>query len=310
MKALTFCILLMIIPFQAFSQEMVKINVPALADKFPPPPADVKAAYLRLECIEVNMAQQCSADKFYQPMTDTLAAIKLQLEKLSLALTVPASSGMQNMTEEEIQTKLDSMSLEEQMQFAMQMSYGAGAMQPESSDEVIAALEEYSQLTEQISMEIQNPGELIQKGITLAQQRDNKHQEINSWFNEEYGKLPIVSFGEVGRGAEPKAEYALKVAALEKHIAAENEYLHALQKFWPEYRGHLQARYMPFQEKLAAINYGEDALNPQNKRLLVSGQGLLLTPAEELLSFSREATENAAKWWLQKLQLGQEKPQD
>jgi len=310
MKALIFYALLMIIPFQAFSQEMVKINVLALADKFPPPPADVKAAYLRLECIEVNMAQECSADKFYQPMTDTLAAIKLQLEKVSVALAVPASSGMQNMTEEEIQKKVESMSLEEQMEFARQMSYGAGAMQAESSDKVIAALEEYTQLTEQISMDIQNSGEMKQKRITLARQRDNKHQEIDAWFEEEYGKLPIVSFGEVGRGAEPKAEYALKVAVLEKHITAENEYLQALQKFWSEYRGHFQARYMPFQEKLAAINYGEDALNPQNKRTLVSGQGLLLTPADELLSFSREVTENAAKWWLQKLQLGQEKPQD
>jgi len=307
MKTFGFYFLLVFVSFQAFSQEMIKIDIVALADEVAAPPTDVKAAYLRLDCTVVNMARECSSGKFYQPMTDTLAAIKMQLEKLSQALTVPASSGMQNMTPEEIQNKLDSMSLEEQMQFAMQMSYGSGAVQPES-DEVIAALEEYPQLTEQISMESQNSGEMIQKRNTLAQQRDNKHQEINSWFTEEYGKLPMVSFGEVGRGPEPKAEYALKVAALEKHIAAENEYLQALQRFWPEYRGDLQARYTPFQEKLAAINYGEDAVNIENKRILVSLQGQLLTPVERLLGFSHETTDTAAKWWLQKLDLENQKP--
>lgn len=307
MKVLIFYVLVMIIPFRAFSQEMLKMNMIALADNIPAPPADVKAAYLRLECIEVNMAQRCSADKFYQPATDELAAVKQQLEQLNMALAMPAESGMQDMTPEEMQQKIASMTPEEQMQFAMEMSYGAGAMQVEP-DEVIAAIEEQNQLSMQISTELMNPGEKFQKRMSLARERENKHQEVNAWYMAEYDRLPIVSFGEAGRGPEPKAEYALKVASLEKHIAVENEYLQALQQFWPEYREHLKTQCTPFQEKLAAINYGEDVLNLANKRILVGGQGLLLTPAEYLLDYSREVTKTAADWWLQKQELEKQKP--
>lgn len=313
MKTLIFYFLLITLPFQTFGQEMVKVNMVALADKVPAPPADVKAAYLRLVCTEVNMAQQCSADKFYQPATDELSAVKLQLEQLNMALAMPVSSGMQDMNPEEIQTRLASMSPEEQMQFAMQMSeqmgYGARALQPEP-DEVIAAIEEHSQLGGQISAELMNPGEKFQKRMSLAMQRENKHQEINAWFKTEYERLPQVSFGEAGRGPDPQAEYASKVASLEKHIAIENEYLQALQQFWPEYREHLKSQYIPFQQKLAAINYGEDVLNPEYKRILAGGQGLLLTPAENLLAFSREVTETAANWWLQKQELERQKPKN
>lgn len=307
MKALIFYVLLMIIPFQAFGQEMVKMNMVVLADNIPAPPTDVKAAYQRLECIEVNMAQRCSVDKFYQPVTDELTAVKQQLEQLNAVLAMPAESGMQNMTPEEMQQKIASMTPEEQMQFAMQMNEQMMNVVPEP-DEVIAAIEEQNQLSMQISTELMNPGEKFQKRLSLARERENKHQEVNAWYRAEYDKLPIVSFGEAGRGPEPKAEYALKVASLEKHIAVENEYLQALQQFWPEYRDHLKAQYTPFQEKLAAINYGEDALNQTNKRILVGGQVLLLTPAEYLLDYSREVTKTAADWWLQLQELERQKP--
>lgn len=309
MKALIFYFLLITLPFRASGQEMLKMDIVPLADKIPAPPADVKAAYLRLECIEVNMAQQCSADKFYQPAVDELAPVKQKLEQLNAALAMPASAGMQNMTPEEMQKKMAAMTPEEQMQFAMEM---AGQQTPKKMrlepENVIAAIEEHSQLAMQISTELQTPHETFQKRISLSRQRETKHQEINAWFGAEYNKLPLVSYGEAGRYPEPKAEYALKVAALEKHIAADNEYLQALQQLWPEYREHLKAKYTPFEQKLAATNYGEDARNLTNKQILVGAQAMLLAPADELLSFSRDVTETAAKWWLQKLELEEQKP--
>jgi hypothetical protein len=83
-----------------------------------------------------------------------------------------------------------------------------------------------------------------------------------------------------------------------------------LQQLWPEYCAHLKAQYTPFQEKLAAINYGEDVLNQENKRILVGGQGLLPGPADDLVQFSRDVTETAANWWLQKMELERQKSQD
>lgn len=312
MKFLALCFLVFITPFQLFSQAMVRVNMVALADEVPLPPADVNAAWQRLECTEVNMSLRCSADKFFQSVEQELASVKQQLEQLNLTLTAPAPSGIQDINPEEIQKKMATMTPAEQMQFAMQlneqMGFGPRSLQPEP-DEVIAALEAHNELATQISMELMNPSPEYQKRLALAQERQERHQTVDGWFKAEYDKLPQVSFGEAGRGPEPKAEYALRLAALEKHIAAENEYLQALNEFWQQYRDYLKGQYDPFQEKLAAINYGDDVVNVENKRILVGGQGLLLAPAENLAAFSREATDAAAKWWIQKLDLEKQKPQ-
>ena len=84
----------------------------------------------------------------------------------------------------------------------------------------------------------------------------------------------------------------------------------ALQKTWPEYRDQKKARHLPLQQKLAAINYGEAAENVETKRILVGAQSMLLGPADDLISFSREATETAARWWMQKAKLDRQKPSE
>jgi hypothetical protein len=228
MKTLIFYFVLIALSFQSFGQEMVKVNIIAYYDQVPAPPPDVKAAYQRLTCVEENMSLQCSAEKFYQPIVSDLAGIKQQLEQLNIALAMPVSSGMQNMNPEEIQKKMAAMTQEEQMQFAMEMSQqmmNTGMNNMPESDEVLAAIEEHGQLATQIATEFQNPSETSRKRTALARERERKHQEVNTWFKAEFDKLPLVSFGEVGKGPGPKAEYTLKVASMEKHIAVENEYL-------------------------------------------------------------------------------------
>ena len=193
------------------------------------------------------------------------------------------------------------------MQLNAKMGFGPKSLEPES-DEVIAALEAYNELATQISMGFSNPDPEFRKRLSLAQERDRKHEEVDTWHAAEYKKLPLVDYSEAGSYPDQKAEYALRVTTLAKHIAVENEYLQALFTFWPVYRDHLKNQYTPFQQKLAAIHYGEDAINIENKRILIGGQGSLLTPAETLNELSRETTDTAAKWWLNKLELEKQKP--
>jgi hypothetical protein len=64
------------------------------------------------------------------------------------------------------------------------------------------------------------------------------------------------------------------------------------------------------QEKLAKIRYGEDAKNPETRRQLLNGQGLMLNHMSDLVELSMKATESAAEWWQQKLELEKNKPKD
>jgi len=287
------------------------VNVLELYGRVPLPPANVQAAYARHECKEENTYLRCNVEKFYKAIVDEQNALGQQFAKLSLVLNAPAPVAAQQMDPEEIRKKMETMSVEEKMKFAMamtqQMGLGPKALTPES-EEVIAAQEEYGKLNERLALDGQNPNERFKKQAELTMARERKHDEINTWYTAEHKKIPLVSFGEAGRYPEPKAEYALKQAAMDKHFAAENEYLQALLKHWPEEIAYLKTLYTPFQENLATINYGEEAENVETKRLLVGGQTSMLNSVDALVKLSRTATEEAMKWQFGKMELEKQKP--
>lgn len=294
----------------AHGQEMIKINVLEIYEHVPLPPANVQAAFARHECKEENTYLRCNAEKFYQPIVDEQNALGMQFEKLNLVLNTPAPAAVQTMAPDEIRKKMETMSVEEKMQFAMamtqQMGFGSKALTPES-EEVIAAQEEYSRLNERIA------GENLSARFTLRvtelkTARARKHDEVEAWYAAEHKKIPLVSYDEAGKAPEPKAEYALKQAAMNKHFAVENEYLQTLLTHWPEEIAFLKTLYMPFQQKLAAINYGEDAENIETKRTLAGGQQIMFGASGVLPEISRAATEEAAQWQLRKLELEKQKP--
>lgn len=296
----------------ACGQDMIKLNVLELYNRVPAPPASVAEAFARHECKEENMALRCNAEKIYKAIEEEQRMLGEQFAKLNLVLNAPMPGAMQQMDAEAIQKKLATMSDAEKIQFAMamsqQMGFGAKALTPES-EAVIAAQEEHANLSARVASDGQNYGVRYQQETELKLTRERKHKEVETWFETEHKKIPMVVFGEAGRFPEPKAEYALKQAALDRHFAVENEYLQGLSAHWPKEMAYLQELFGPFQEKLAAINYGEDAENLETKRLLVGGQILMLGSVEALVKLSRTATEEAAQWWLYKLELAKVKPQ-
>jgi GTPase Era involved in 16S rRNA processing len=113
----------------AFGQGMVKVNVVELYDKIPAPPADAKAAHARLVCVTENTMQRCDAEKFYQPINSELATLQQRVEKTLAALAQPSVTAMQQIDPQEMQKKMEKMTQEEKIQFAMQMSQQMAALQ-------------------------------------------------------------------------------------------------------------------------------------------------------------------------------------
>lgn len=309
MRRFAFLVLGLLLPALAFSQEMVKVNLIEQFDKVPAPPADAKIAYTRLVCTEKDGFESCDAEKFYQPTAEAIAALEQRLTALNAALAQPGVQAMQQIDPQEMQKKLEAMSPEQKIQFAMQMSQmalGMQSVQPES-EEVQAAVAAFGEMSVAVNSEYTNPDATAKKKQQLDAERQRRQEEIKTWAEAEQKKIPQVPGGPgVGMIAEPKATHALHVATVEKQLAVDNEYLAALQKWWPEEIKKLQARFTPFQEKLAAVEYGEQANNTVHQQTLVQGQSMMLSAAATLIQISRAASESAGQLWQRKLKLEQE----
>ncbi|MCG3120986.1 MAG: hypothetical protein ALAOOOJD_03910 [bacterium] len=299
------------LPILAFSQEMVKVNMLALYDKIPAPPADAKTAHARLVCVVENTAQRCDAGKFYQPINSELAALQQRVEKTLAALAQPSVTAMQQIDPQEMQKKLEKMTPEEKIKFAMQMSQQMAGMQnvqPEA-EEVQAAIEEVNKVNSRANEDFISPDETAKRLAQIQSDWRRQQEEIKKWQAAEYEKVPEVGMGPgIGMVKEPKAVHALNLNAMAKRLAVENEYLTALQKLWPEELKKRKALYEPVQQALVTVEYGEAAANTTFKQMFVQSQASMLATATNLIHLSREASESAGSLWQEKLRLEKEKP--
>jgi hypothetical protein len=300
---------MLFLPIFATGQEMIKVNVLEYWNKLPAPPLDVKDAYSRLGCVSESDAQ-CNSDKFYKSINDELTPLSERIAKLHVVLSQPAVNTMQKIDPEEVKKKMAAMTQEEKIAYAMQMSQQMNqqlnaanntSIEPQA---VLDAIEEYGKINEQAALEMNVSADPSNKKIQLLMNRDKKHEEVRAWSDAEHKKIPLVDYGAVaGKMPDQKMVAALKVTALEKHLAVENDYLKVLQSLWKDELVRLKTRFTPFQEKLAAVNYGEDARSYGNKSSLLGGQGLMLETAKGLVGWSKGATDEAANWWREKLRL-------
>lgn len=301
----------LLFPVLVSGQDVVKVNILDLAGKIPPPPADVKEAFQRSDCKEAPSAgygYECHPERFYKPVVDRLDATRQDIEKAVMTLSQPSMEAMKGMDAKEMRKKMKSMSKEDKMKMAMEMSKGAAprAISPEPGD-VMAAQRECQAVAGGAAEDIRGAEEIYQRRGKLVQARDRKHEEIDAWKEAEAKKLPQISTGETG-GPEPKAYHALLVKATDRHLAAENEYLKAIAKEWQGTHDRYMSRYAPLQKKLVAIGHGEAAKNPETRRQILNAQGLMVGGTDDLVKLSREATDHAYTWWARKLQLEKEKP--
>lgn len=306
--------LILAFPFVAVGQDVVKVNILEIAGKVPAPPSDVKDAFSR--SVEVKEPGDMNArrvvEPYYKPVKDRLEAANQQIGKAIETLSRPQMDAAKEMDQKEMQKKFKSMSREEQMKMAMEMSkkmgMGSRVIARESND-VMAAQEEGLKITGAVAQDVQTYQANYDARQKLFTDRDAKHDEIQAWEQEEEKKLPQVNTGEMS-APEEHALYALQTKAMNKHLAVENDFLKSIQKEWKKAQEKYDGRFAAFQEKLAKVHYGEDARNPETKRQMLNGQLQMVSGAGELVGLSSKATEEASIWWQRKLELEKSKPKD
>ncbi len=305
--------LLVTLPCKAVAQDVVKVNVLEIAGEIPAPPKDLKDAYSRTAGgPDEATHDQREAGGFYKPVIDRLETTNNQIKKAIELLSKPQIDAATQMDQKEMQKKFKSMSKEDQMKMAMEMSktmgVGSATMTTESQS-VMAAQQECNRINEELGKDVQTWQAGHEAREKMTNDRTAKHFEIDRWQEEQAKKLPQINYGEMS-GPEPKAEYELLTKAMQKHVAAENEFLKAVQKEWKAAADKYNTRFSPLQDKLAKIRYGEDAKNSTTKRQLLTAQGQMVAGTGDLVELSRKATKGAAEWWQRKLDLEKSKPKD
>ncbi len=304
-------LLVLLLPCGSSAQQMIKVNMVELYDKVPPPPVDAKEAFARCEKVGEDNPTNCSPEKFYQPIVGKAQELTKQLEETSMKLVEPDKGSLTKANAEEIQKKMETMSQEEKVKYAMELSNQMGLGQRKVVVEppsVTAFMQEYSKVSLETGKDMQKIGEESRKDQQMGEDRWNKHKDIDEWTRKEMDKIPEISTGEMSY-REPKAEHALLLKSAEKHIALENEYLKWRRKQFQTELDKDKKRYISLQQKVAATGYGEEAKNLETKRMVISAQGILLGPVEGLTGMSRDATKEAADWYAKKLELEKQKPQ-
>ncbi len=299
------------LPVLAFGQGSVNVNVLELYGEVPAPPKTVHEAYSRAECTVNGDMYLCDTKNYYKKIDDKVAALGKQFEKAGVYLTQPTVNAMASVDPKEMQKKMATMTQAEQIAFAMEMNkkmgLGPKALAPEP-EAVQEAMTEYQRINALNAAEMQDVMAILKKKNRIIEERNRKSKEIDVWAAAEQAKLPYIGDSEAGKYKDVKAIYAIEVRAMDKHITAENEYLAALQKQWHELLTGQKERYGKLQQKLAAIRYGEDAKNVETKRNLLGAQQLMMGPVDELLTLSKNGTDEAVNWWTQKLTLQQRSP--
>lgn len=325
---------LVCLPALALAQESVKVNILDLYGQIPAPPSTLQEAHARAVC---NPQGGCDVSRFYAPTEEKLVPLARQLDLLLAATNPAGGTSGGNMTAEqaqELERRLAAMSEEERIRFAMQMAeqqmrQPATMPVPEPAA-VQAALEEELKLREQIGDQVvaavetgsyENAWFLDHEAAAqrkLLAELERKHEEISAWSSAEWAKIatptqrdrcadpePWTGIRAYCNEIEPR-ERRVRAEEMDRRIAAEQEYLRELQGVWrAEINGH-RARFTPFQQKLAAIRYGDDVKNGFNKHSLIGMQKLMLYVAFGMAQASERASQRGAEWWQRKLDFDRE----
>lgn len=281
----------------ASGQQTVPIDILGLYDRIPPPPTNVQEAYERAGC---TLEGGCAADKAYRHIAQELAEVAQGLDMALAAASRPPGDPLQGMSPAELQQKLQSMSQEEQIRYAMELSQrqatAANAARRSEPPAVQAALAEARKIQEQVGQDAINGGAYF-TDIVARLQAERQRQRAEA---EPLLKAPNLKDAQ---GLPTDAYWQAQADAQIVYIAAEQQYEQALAVAMREEITRLKARFGAFQQSLVAIRYGADAVNGSTRSTLLGIQQRMLRAARPLMDASRLATAYGAELRKEQLEM-------
>ena len=291
------------------AQKPLKVDFMKYYDQLLVPPSTSKEAHAKADC-QGDGSQGCNADTLY-------ASLKATFEEYLKDLTASSMSGgsderanlIKQMQDPDFQKKMATMSQEEKMKMAMQISQGM--QQPTATTaeppQVITVMQDAGKINEEIGADAGHMNEHSQAEIAHRQKIDKEHAAVDAWQEAETKKLPVVH-ELTGDYPEPKALHALKLAAIDKHLAIVDRELQLSIVTWKKDIEREKVRYGKFSTDLAAIHYGDDATNDVTRNSIMNAQSRMVNSLQMLLGRSNVLWNDAATWYQKRVSLEAEKP--
>jgi hypothetical protein len=192
--------------------------------------------------------------------------------------------------------KMKNMSADEKMKMAMEMMKGAGKPADQSDPPAVrSVLDEWQKVYNTAATEFQRSVDLQQQDLKFREADEKAHAGIDKWEAAEITMLPPISSGEMS-APDPAKVKVVKLQANDRHIAVAEKRLRQIGESWRAYAAHDRSRYSTFYQKLVASEYASGTTNFPTIKILSDAQMMILKDISHLVSVSRTATEEAARW--------------
>ena len=235
------------------------------------------------------------------------SALRTELETLmkeiaakSVAVTVGANSKNQAQIHQEVQSpdfqkKMQSMSQEEQIKWAMQtQSQVTGNTNQREDMEITNIMMDISQ---SYSSGLYQKLQAMQGETRGLEDKSSKdHQAINDWQKAELSKLPTMPTEGGLVYKDSKKAIEIVVQNFQKHLAKQNEILKMQQAILTKYTLAFKPNVGKMDGYAATTDYGDKCKDVNNNTLIKGKQSEGINYVLELLSYSDESGKKAAEW--------------
>jgi hypothetical protein len=279
MKVITSILLILTLVLTLQAQVPVKKDIMQMLEKYPAPPADAKEAFAKTATTDDYSGSKCSAEKLFRSIEQEVKAV--EAEYTTQAKTGSGMPGLSpensnKMSDPEMRKKMKSMSKEEKIKMAMEMMKSSPAGGAEMDPPPVrAALDEWQKIYNNIQNDFQKSVAEQQEETKLNEEYQKSHDEISNWEQDEIGKLPQISSGEMS-APDPAKVKQVKLKAADKHIALADKRLEKIRSAWRASVDRTKSKYTPFYQKLIAANYATDSKNFGSKKVLSDAQMTIL----------------------------------
>jgi hypothetical protein len=285
--------------------------------KVPAPPASVNEAF-KMGAYDAN-THTFTSPAYLTEFRAKLSGIQedIQVSSAMLSMNVGPSTDAQmklaaQMQDPAFKKKLESMTQQEKMEFAMKMQQamaaGSTPVQPEDED-VADAINEIAEITTNLNMNygLMNFENSINGKHGAYSEKIKEHRlKMQEWEMAEVKKLPNLpqKMG-MSAGKDPQKIKNIKLASITKQIEFMDQQLKAFSVEWNKYLQAIRPVLTKADQKFAQIGYYKRVRNNAFKNTLMAHQGSLLSYVQTMAEITDLVIKDSGE--LQALKLKVEK---
>ncbi|MBN1531774.1 MAG: hypothetical protein JXA20_03845 [Spirochaetes bacterium] len=226
-----------------------------------------------------------------------------ELEKLTKDIAIPygmeeATAMKGKVNPEELEAKIQGMTMEQKMAFAMQMQqqmgYGATTVNQRQAPLIAQCLELNNE-----AISLNNATKSIERITALKTKYAKTHDDIDKATELSIKACPVLSSGESSE-TDPACIRAKRLAGADRHIQEANREIKEYAAIYADYSAKLKRLATRVDTLMAKAQYGRAISGTAYKEQFRTLQALTMAKVIEFYSMSRGAIEDTAKWIEQK----------